>query len=282
MLWTWWMSLMWAPAAQAQCPEPVEVEHIRKYTTEYERLLVDDLGAMVRAGEKQASMLRALPCLSELLGPDDAARVLRTLGLSHYFAGERMSAQAYFASAKAAVPELALPALLAPHPGHDLAKLFREAKWDGRQKSLQGALYVNGLQSEAAPMELPYLRQIVNRSGQVMQTEIVTGLAPVVEPPPRFRFPWLTTLGVSLVVAGGYTTARVATQTDELCLEPDANNNGRLDCPSSVNAQFAGGIGVGVLGASLTTVGLVVDTRPRRSRVAAETRRLEGASVVSR
>lgn len=266
---------LWSTALAAPCPDvPLTAADVVAQARIVHRRLVEDNGAVLRAREAEGQLIDDLACTAEPLSPHGAAIVLQVRGFTAFFAGEPAVAQRYFASARSAVPDLALSPELAPHPGHPLARAWADTRWDGATQplptSMVGRWRVNGRESPVVPRGLPVVLQIVGLDGLVERSSI-TDQPPVValtpspsdvplEPVVPLRRPKVkTAVGMSLIVVGGATAGLVALRSEDWCIEPDRNGDGFSDCPASVIGAYGAGFGLMGIGAGLAIWGLATE-----------------------
>lgn len=190
-----------APAA-AECEQPLSL-------AELDTVIRDAEQAMGRSGELFEAAanygLGMLPCLAEVVPPEQAARLHRMLGLRALVVGERDSARGAFAASHRLEPGFSFPVdvFSASHP---IAKLYGEAAelpvGQGEAPGHPGVvLWFDGHRDEPLPVGASTLVQQVSPGGALLATHYlwpgdpVPALAPDLlasAPPPEPPGPDLT------------------------------------------------------------------------------------------
>jgi hypothetical protein len=239
------------------------------------------------AARAQADAL--LPCLGELLGPEDAAAYHRLHGLDAYLAEDRLRTLSAFRAAVAIQPGFVLPSTLAP-VGNPLYAVYQEARGQppGAVEPLTvptGALaHVDGLRTLSRPMEREAVLQVSASSGEILWTALLPAGAPAPNweaivpgvsagatsaavpppneaPPVEGPRPRRLTLGVAIGAGGAALASGVlyglATASRARFDDPATSYEDVEGLRSRTNAQVVASAGAGVVALGLGSVALV-------------------------
>lgn len=130
----------------------------------------------------------ALSCQDSAVGPADCALLHLNHGLQAFLNGDAPTAILAFRAALDADPEVQLPADVAP-PGHPLQELFSTAQdWRAERATraleppAEGVLLIDGVSTQVAPADRPFVFQRVLPDGASAQAAYVLPD----EPPPSY------------------------------------------------------------------------------------------------
>ncbi len=199
--------LLLAGAARGGCDAPESAQIVDRATDAsldaWSRL---DLPALRAAAE---ALDESLPCVSEVLGPQDAAAWWRIRALLAFSAGDLAATETALARARQVQPTYVLPTNVVSEQ-HPLRRMWEAAATRPAPvlaplpASAEGWLQVDGRRATDAPAAEPYLLQWVQASGAVGLTEVVVPPsvpAYPVPPPDRHR-------SRHLLIAGGSEGSR--------------------------------------------------------------------------
>jgi len=107
-----------------------------------------------------------VPCLSEPITPELAARLHAFQGIRHYVAGETDQATGAFFASRVLNPDTSLPAALFPD-GHEIHGVFNDTPVDTARSSRlpgpkDGKLLIDGEATTGKPLERPFVAQRVD------------------------------------------------------------------------------------------------------------------------
>jgi len=108
----------------------------------------------------------SVPCLSEPITQEIAARLHAFQGIRHYVAGETDQATGAFFASRVLNSETSLPAALFPE-GHEIHGVFNDTPVDTARTSRlpapkEGKLLIDGEASPGKPMERPFVAQRID------------------------------------------------------------------------------------------------------------------------
>lgn len=166
--------------AAATCPATVEhnVVFTNAMTEAEEAFSALDLEAFQLALD---SAVFAVPCLTELVSPAEAAQFHRLQALRQFLANEENEALSSFQSARRADPAYEFPAELVPN-GHAIRDLYAQAAAlpEGQPAPTPqiGTVYVDGLAQGPLSPQGPNLVQVLGEDGVRSSTYRLPGDAP--------------------------------------------------------------------------------------------------------
>jgi hypothetical protein len=207
--------------------------------------------------EAEGRATAAIPCLVEPLAPEEAAAYHRIRGLRAFTLGDRAEAALWFRAAHVAEPDYTFPAQLVPDGG-PVDKVWEEAVSAGPSGKFQrlepprgSHTLVDGQKSDARPMEIPAIVQLVEgddvgqtallRPGDPLPDALTGGADPKESKGGRGGY---VAAAVTGVVAGGLWAGSAVSRSSY-----DAD-------PTAQGRQLTNGLWFGSVGLGATAVGL--------------------------
>ncbi len=135
---------------------------------------LDEAGLRSELEQAEASSV----CLGEIVMPGDAASLHRATALGAFTDGDEVAALSAYRAALRLQPQYRLPTTLAP-PGGPIAELYASAEvWPDPEPytlpdTAEGTVYVDGVQTREASMDLPALVQVVREDGSVHWSQVI-------------------------------------------------------------------------------------------------------------
>jgi hypothetical protein len=120
-----------------------------------------------------ADRVRArVPCVGEVLAPEDVARIHRVEGLSRFEGGDRQGAAMAFAAARTLDPDWVFPSGGLPE-AHPLGAVYREvsvagAAYAGVPAPAVGRVLIDGAERRGRPRDWPCLVQVLGDEGVLL------------------------------------------------------------------------------------------------------------------
>jgi hypothetical protein len=150
-------------AAELSCPTAASNRDIAELLDSADAALDDADVDGFRTTIEQVAM--NVPCLSESIDPELAARLHTLQGIRHYVAGNPDEAMSSFLAARVLNPDTSLPAGLFPE-GHEIHGVFNKVDV-GEVQSFrlpapkEGDLLIDGVVARAKPLDRPFVAQRV-------------------------------------------------------------------------------------------------------------------------
>ncbi|MBX2803132.1 MAG: hypothetical protein KTR31_35960 [Myxococcales bacterium] len=254
--------MLWLLSASSWATCPSTTDDIRELVDASEVALIElDSNAFVAASD---ALHTSVACVAQPLSAPLIARLHRVQGLRAYVEGDAERATAAFSSARAAAPELELPATFVPE-GHELTRLFllQPVDFGGVltwPQPDQGDLLVDGRSSLDVPVRRPSVLQLRLDDGHASTSlyhwpDTPPFQYPAERPRRRVRKGWLALSGLTAAASGGLLLASVSTHRAYLAEDHDPTRLDRLRLLT--NATTAGAYGAGATGLTLGVVALL-------------------------
>ena len=168
------LSLLWATSASAVCPDDVSSDALAQHLSRAEQAWTALDGAGFSGALDDITFL--LPCLTEPVSPNQAARTHRAFALQAFGDGQERSASAAFRAGHAASPAAGSPEALLPS-GHAALTLYENSRAAVEYSPLDPEpirpLLFDGTAGVQRPLDVPTVAQVLGEDGSVQHTRYV-------------------------------------------------------------------------------------------------------------
>ncbi|MCA9566383.1 MAG: hypothetical protein KC656_01015 [Myxococcales bacterium] len=214
------MFMMLLHVAHAACEEPLGSAAFVTLSAKVERAFVDRDADLLVAAAAEAE--QALPCVREKLLPGDVAAYFRHQGLGAFVRQDRDQAIRSFFVARWLDPDFTFAEEVLPQ-GHPARRLYGDTPSEAPARTgtipepAEGWIAVDGRTGYAYPLDRPWVFQLFDAVGNVLETGLVVSpdqIPEVVVPPPAAPGPSMALMGgvayqSSRVFGGGTATLTV-------------------------------------------------------------------------